>query len=88
LGLNGYSQTIDSLEKVTELKSVKVNGKRIKPIEIINKSYTNGLFSSMSRGRTYDLINNPLISTRQGGSILLGGVVKVKFILIDLILLK
>lgn len=68
LGLNGYSQTKDSVENVTELKSVKVNGKRRKPIEIINERYTTGLFSNMVTSRTYDLINNP--PNNNGGTIL------------------
>ncbi len=107
----GFSQTKDTSESITNLKSVKVSGKRKKPIQIVNDRYTTGLFSSMSRGRTYDLINNPptsgfgqsileycrnlifniniyktydgyeVTSTRQGGSISSGGVVKVKLYL-------
>lgn len=64
----GYSQTKDSLEKVTVLKSVKVYGKKRKPIEIINERYTTGLFSNMATSRTYDLINNP--PPNNAGSIL------------------
>lgn len=63
-----YSQTKDSLENITELKSVKVNGKRKKPVEIINERYTTGLFSNMVTSRTYDLINNP--PPNNAGSIL------------------
>ena len=68
LGLNGNSQTKDSLYKVSELKSVKVNGKRRKPVEIINERYTKGLFSNIVTSRTYDLINNP--PNNNGGTIL------------------
>ena len=68
LGLNGNSQTKDSLENITELKSVKVNGKRRKPVDIINERYTTGLFSNMVTSRTYDLINNP--PPNNAGSIL------------------
>lgn len=57
--LSGFTQTKDSIEHISELKSVKVSGKRKKPIEIINERYASGLFYNMSRGRTYDLINNP-----------------------------
>lgn len=64
----GYSQTKDTLENITELKSVKVSGKRRKPIEIINDRYSTGLFSNMTTSRTYDLINNP--PNNNGGSIL------------------
>ena len=59
ISIVGYSQTKDSLENVSELKLVKVNGKRKKPVEIINERYTTGLFSNMVTSRTYDLINNP-----------------------------
>ena len=58
-GTYGQTQTVNSLEKVTELTSVKVSGKRKRPIEIINERYTSGLFSNMASSRTYDLINNP-----------------------------
>ena len=68
ISIVGYSQTKDSLENVTELKSVKVNGKRKKPVEIINERYTTGLFSNMITSRTYDLINNP--PPNNAGSIL------------------
>jgi hypothetical protein len=67
-GTYGQTQTIDSLEKVTELTSVKVSGKRKRPIEIINERYTSGLFASMASSRTYDLINNP--PNNNAGSIL------------------
>ena len=67
-GTYGQTQTIDSLEKVTELTSVKVSGKRKRPIEIINERYTSGLFSNMASSRTYDLINNP--PNNNAGSIL------------------
>ena len=56
---SGFSQTKDSSGNITILKSVQVAGKRKKPITILNERYTNGLFSSMARARTYDLINNP-----------------------------
>ncbi len=68
LGIFGKTQTLDSLEKVTELKSIKVSGKRKRPIEIINERYTTGLFSNMSSSRIYDLINNQ--PTNNSGSIL------------------
>ena len=67
-GIKSYSQTKDSLENVTELKSVKVKGNRRKPVEIINERYTTGLFSNMVTSRTYDLINNP--PSNNAGSIL------------------
>ena len=67
-GIYGQTQTIDSLEKVTELTSVKVSGKRKRPIEIINERYTSGLFANMASSRTYDLINNP--PNNNAGSIL------------------
>ena len=67
-GTYGQTQTIDSLEKVTELTSVKVSGKHKRPIEIINERYTSGLFSNMASSRTYDLINNP--PNNNAGSIL------------------
>ena len=68
ISIVGYSQTKDSLENVSELKLVKVNGKRKKPVEIINERYTTGLFSNMITSRTYDLINNP--PPNNAGSIL------------------
>lgn len=68
LGLNGNSQTKDSLENITELKLVKVKGNRRKPVEIINERYTTGLFSNMATSITYDLINNP--PSNNAGSIL------------------
>ena len=40
-------------------KTLKVLGKRKKPIEIVNERYTTGLFSNIVTSRTYDLINNP-----------------------------
>lgn len=46
-----YSQTKDTLENITELKSIKVNGKRRKPVEIINERNTGGLFSNMVTSR-------------------------------------
>ena len=67
-GIKSYSQIKDSLENVTELKLVKVNGKRRKPVQIINERYTTGLFSNMVTSRTYDLINNP--PSNNAGSIL------------------
>ena len=68
LGLNGNSQIKDSIEHISELKSVKVKGNRRKPVEIINERYTTGLFSNMVTSRTYDLINNP--PSNNAGSIL------------------
>lgn len=66
--IRGNSQTKDTLESISDLKSVKVLGKRKKPIDIINERYTSGLFSNMATSRTYDLINNP--PKNNGGTIL------------------
>ena len=67
-GTFGQSQTKDSLDKVVELTSVKVSGKRKRSTEVINERYTTGLFSNMASSRTYDLINNP--PNNNAGSIL------------------
>lgn len=64
----GFTQKKDTIENLNELKSVKVSGKRKRPIEIINERYTAGLFSNMVTSRTYDLINNP--PPNNAGSIL------------------
>ena len=63
----GFTQS-DTIVNSIELKSVKVLGKRKKPIEIVNERYTTGLFSNMVTSRTYDLINNP--PNNNGGTIL------------------
>ncbi len=62
-----FSQT-DSTYTSVILETVKVSGKRKKPIEIVNERYTSGLFSNMTTSRTIDLINNPPINN--SGSIL------------------
>ncbi len=64
----GYTQTRDTLDNTTELKSVKVSGKRKKLVEIVNEKYTTGLFANMSSSRSYDFINNP--PNNNAGSIL------------------
>lgn len=64
----GYTQTSDTLDNTTELKSVKVSGKRKKLVEIVNEKYTTGLFANMSSSRSYDFINNP--PNNNAGSIL------------------
>lgn len=64
----GFAQKKDTIENLNELKSVKVNGKRKKQVEIINERYTTGLFSNMVTSRAYDLINNP--PPNNAGSIL------------------
>ncbi len=56
---SGQTQTTDSIEKVTELKSIKVSSKRKRPIEIVNEKYTTGVFANISSSRIYDFINNP-----------------------------
>jgi hypothetical protein len=63
----GFTQS-DTIVNSIKLKSVKVSGKRKKPIEIVNERYTTGLFSNMVTSRTYDLINNP--PNNNGGTIL------------------
>ena len=63
----GFTQS-DTIVNSIELKSVKVLGKRKKPIEIVNERYTTGLFSNIVTSRTYDLINNP--PNNNGGTIL------------------
>jgi hypothetical protein len=63
---SSFSQS-DTIVNSIELKSVKVLGKRKKPIEIVNERYTTGLFSNMATSRTYDLINNP--PNNNGGTI-------------------
>ncbi len=65
---SGYTQTRDTLDNTTELKSVKVSGKRKKLVEIVNEKYTTGLFANVSSSRSYDFINNP--PNNNAGSIL------------------
>ncbi len=54
----GFAQKDTSIQS-NELKTVKVSGKRKKPIELVNERYTTGLFSNMVTARTYDFINHP-----------------------------
>ncbi|MEY4459546.1 MAG: hypothetical protein RIT38_757, partial [Bacteroidota bacterium] len=42
-----------------QLRTVKVSGKRKKPIELVNERYTTGLFSNMVTARIYDFVNHP-----------------------------
>jgi hypothetical protein len=41
------------------LEEVVVNVRRKKPIDIVNKKYTSGLFSSMMNAKVFDFVNEP-----------------------------
>lgn len=57
------------IEKTKEeyklLDAVTVHAVRRKPVEIVNKKYTSGMFSTMGNVRVYDFINEPPVGGAQ-----------------------